>query len=165
MAGLAGGIGAMLTSWVVLKKPDLSMMLNGMLAGLVGITAGADVIPVWSSVLVGLIAGVLVVFSVFFFDKIKVDDPVGAISVHGVCGVWGTAAVGIFSLDKAHTLGTQLLGVFSVGIFAFVVSFILFYVIKLIMGVRVSEEEERVGLDVEEHGTPAYHFGADSNDH
>lgn len=165
LAGVAGGIGSMLTSWVTLKKPDLSMMLNGMLAGLVGITAGADVIPVWSSVLVGLIAGVLVVFSVFFFDKIKVDDPVGAISVHGVCGVWGTAAVGIFSLDDAHTLGTQLLGVFSVGIFAFVVSFILFFIIKLIMGVRVSEEEERVGLDVEEHGTPAYHFGADSNDH
>lgn len=155
MAGFAGGLAAIFTSWIVLKKPDLSMGLNGMLAGLVGITAGADVIAPWQSVLVGLIAGILVVLSVIFFDKLKIDDPVGAVSVHGVCGVWGTLAVGIFAAEKSF--GTQLLGAASYCIAAFVISFILFYIIKLIMGVRVDEQEEAEGLDVAEHGSPAYH--------
>jgi len=164
LAGCAGGLAAMLTSWTVLKKPDLSMMLNGMLAGLVGITAGADIVAVWSAVIIGAVAGVLVVLSVLFFDKIKLDDPVGAVSVHGVCGVWGTVAVGIFTLDPKFTVGTQLIGTLSVAAFAFVFSLILCLIIKMIFGIRVSEEEELKGLDLEEHGSPAYHFGTDAND-
>jgi Amt family ammonium transporter len=153
MAGFAGGIGSMLTSSLVLKKPDLSMMLNGMLAGLVGITAGADDVSPFAAVAIGAIAGVIVVFSVLFFDKIKIDDPVGAISVHGVCGVFGTLAPAIFGTKN---LVTQLIGTLSVSAFAFVTSFAIFYVIKLIMGVRVDEQEEHEGLDVAEHGSPAY---------
>jgi Amt family ammonium transporter len=163
LAGCAGGLAAMFTSWIVLKKPDLSMSLNGILAGLVGITAGADVIKVWPAVLVGLIAGVLVVVSVLFFDKLKIDDPVGAVSVHGICGVWGTLAVGIWGQGE-FTLGTQLLGTLSVAAFAFAFSFILFFILKMTLGVRVSEEEERKGLDLEEHGSPAYHFGSDASE-
>lgn len=153
MGGFAGGLAAMFTSWGVLRKPDLSMGLNGILAGLVGITAGADVIPPWQSVLVGAIAGSIVVFSVIFFDKIKIDDPVGAVSVHGVCGVWGTLAVGIFG---GGNFMTQLIGTLSVSAFAFIVSFILFYILKVTIGVRVDAQEEHEGLDVAEHGSPAY---------
>ncbi len=155
MAGFAGGMAAILTSWIVLKKPDLSMALNGMLAGLVGITAGADDIMPFGAVATGAIAGVIVVFSVIFFDKIKIDDPVGAVSVHGVCGIFGTLAPGIFG---TKSFGTQLIGTLSVSAFAFVVSFAIFFIIKLIMGVRVSAEEEHEGLDVAEHGSPAYHI-------
>jgi Amt family ammonium transporter len=153
MAGFAGGLAAMFTSWIVLKKPDLSMGLNGILAGLVGITAGADVISPWEAVLVGVIAGAIVVFAVIFFDKIRIDDPVGAVSVHGICGVWGTLAVGIFG---GGSFLTQLIGTLSVSAFAFISSFVLFYVIKLVMGVRVDDQEEHEGLDVAEHGSPAY---------
>jgi Amt family ammonium transporter len=153
VAGFAGGIGAMLTSWIVLKKPDLSMMLNGMLAGLVGITAGADDVTPFAAVAIGAIAGIIVVFSVLFFDKVKIDDPVGAISVHGVCGIFGTLAPGIFG---TKSLGVQLMGTLSVSAFAFITSFALFYIIKLIMGVRVDAQEEHEGLDVAEHGAPAY---------
>ncbi len=153
MAGFAGGLGAMFTSWLVLKKPDLSMGLNGILAGLVGITAGADVISPWAAVLVGAIAGLIVVLSVLFFDKIRIDDPVGAVSVHGVCGVWGTLAVGIFG---GGSIVTQFIGTASISAFAFVTSFALFMVIKVIMGVRVDAQEEHEGLDVAEHGAPAY---------
>lgn len=153
MAGFAGGLAAMFTSWIVLKKPDLSMGLNGILAGLVGITAGADAISPWAAVLVGAIAGVIVVFSVLFFDKIRIDDPVGAVSVHGVCGVWGTLAVGIWG---GGSIVTQFIGTASISIFAFVASFVLFYALKLIMGVRVDAQEEHEGLDVAEHGAPAY---------
>lgn len=164
LAGCAGGIAAIFTSWILIRKPDLSMALNGILAGLVGITAGADTVGVGSSVVIGLIAGVLVVVSVLFFDKLKIDDPVGAVSVHGVCGVWGTAAVGLFSTNEAHSLSTQLMGTFSVAAFAFVVSLILFIALKVTLGIRVSAEEEQKGLDVEEHGAPAYHFGTDANE-
>jgi Amt family ammonium transporter len=136
------------------------MALNGILAGLVGITAGADTVGEGSSIIIGLIAGVIVVFSILFFDKIKIDDPVGAISVHGVCGIWGTVAVGIFSFNPDHSLGTQILGTLSMGAFAFVFSFVVFYVLKLIMGVRVDAEEEAEGLDVAEHGAPAYSIEA-----
>ncbi|MCH6255957.1 ammonium transporter [Puniceicoccaceae bacterium K14] len=154
LAAASGAIGAILVSWIVLKKPDLSMALNGILAGLVGITAGADVIGMGSSIIVGLIAGALVVFAILFFDKIKVDDPVGAISVHGVCGIWGTLAVGIFSAD--FSVGIQLLGTLTYAIFAFVFSFAVFGLIKAVMGIRVSAEEEFEGLDVGEHGQEAY---------
>lgn len=156
MAGFAGGLGAIFASWIVLKKPDLSMGLNGMLAGLVGITAGADVISPWMSVVVGMIAGVIVVFSVLFFDKLRIDDPVGAVSVHGVCGIWGTMAVGFFSTNADHSVGTQLLGTLSISAFAFVTSGALFFLIKMVMGVRVDAQEEEEGLDVAEHGVPAY---------
>ena len=154
LAAAAGGIASILASWIVLKKPDLSMALNGVLAGLVSITAGADAVSVWSSVIMGAIGGVIVVFSILFLDKIKIDDPVGAISVHGVVGIWGTIAVALFS--DASTITSQLIGVAAVYAFAFIFSFILFYIIKLVMGVRVSAEEEHEGLDVAEHGSPAY---------
>ncbi|NNE90024.1 MAG: ammonium transporter [Verrucomicrobiales bacterium] len=156
LAACAGAVGAIAVSWIVLRKPDISMALNGILAGLVGITAGADTVGEGSAVTIGLIAGVIVVFSILFFDKIKIDDPVGAISVHGVCGIWGTVAVGIFSFDPSHSFGTQLIGTLSMSAFAFVFAFAVFFVLKLIMGVRVSEEEEHEGLDVAEHGSPAY---------
>jgi ammonium transporter, Amt family len=154
LAAAAGGLGAIFSSWFLLKKPDLSMSLNGVLAGLVGITAGADSIMPAYAILTGLIAGVLVVVSIIFFDKIKIDDPVGAISVHGVCGIFGTLAVALFS--DAATFGTQLTGTLSIGAFAFVFSFVVFGIIKSVMGVRVSAEEEAEGLDIGEHGQEAY---------
>ncbi|MEN8714790.1 MAG: ammonium transporter [Verrucomicrobiales bacterium] len=157
LAAAAGAIASIFTSSLILKKPDLSMALNGILAGLVGITAGADSVGILWAVVIGAIAGVIVVFSILAFDKIKIDDPVGAISVHGICGIWGTLAVGIFSSD--HSFGTQLIGTLTISAWAFAFSFIVFYVIKLVMGgVRVSEEEEAEGLDVAEHGAPAYHI-------
>ena len=153
LAGVAGCLAAMTTSWLLLKKPDLSMALNGILAGLVGITAGADAMGPWSAALVGAIAGVIVVFSIIYFDSIKIDDPVGAISVHGVCGIWGTLAVAFFG---GANLGVQLIGTLSVSAAAFLFAFVVFYIIKLTMGVRVSIEEETEGLDLAEHGQSAY---------
>src|SRR5690606_35595372 len=111
LAAAAGGLGAMVGYNFISRKPDLSMALNGILAGLVGITAGADVIPPGFAILVGFIAGILVVYSVIFFDKIKIDDPVGATSVHLTCGIWGTLAVGLFSTNEEHSFVTQLIGV------------------------------------------------------
>ena len=157
LGACAGACAAMITSWFVTKKPDVSMALNGILAGLVGITAGADVIGEGASILIGGVAGVLVVVSTLFFDKIKVDDPVGAISVHGVCGIWGTVAVGMFSFaEEAPSVMTQLIGSLAIGAFAFVFSFVVFFILKIIFGVRVSLEEETVGLDISEHGMHAY---------
>ncbi len=157
IAGCAGGLAAAFTSWGVLKKPDLSMALNGILAGLVGITAGADTITsaLWGSVAVGGIAGIIVVFSVLILDKLKIDDPVGAISVHGVCGNWGTIAVGIFG---GGAFMSQLVGTIAVSAFAFVFSLVVFGIIKVVMGLRVDEDEEFEGLDVGEHGMPAYPY-------
>jgi len=159
LAAAAGGLASILTSWFFVKKPDLSMSLNGILAGLVGITAGADSVTLYSSVIIGLIAGVLVVFSILFFDKVKVDDPVGAISVHGVCGVWGTLAVGLpFFNGGSEEINflTQLIGTVSICGFAFIASLIIFIVIKAVFGLRVSAEEEEEGLDIGEHGQEAY---------
>ncbi len=160
LAAAAGGIGAMFVYMFVSKKPDLSMALNGILAGLVGITAGADSVTPLSSILIGLIAGGLVVGSVLLFDKIKVDDPVGAISVHLTCGVWGTLAVGIFSTNAEHTILKQLTGVAAYGVFTVVCSTVLFLGIKAVMGLRVSEEEEVEGLDYGEHEAHAYDVGS-----
>ena len=143
----------MATAWAVTRKPDLSMSLNGFLAGLVGITAGADAISPTLSILVGLIAGVIVVFSVIMLDKLKIDDPVGAISVHGTCGIWGTLAVAFFG---SASLVSQIVGIVSVCGFAFIFSFGIFSVIRMVIGVRVDEQEEVEGLDVAEHGIPAY---------
>ena len=154
LASAAGIMGAMVVSWTVQHKPDLSMVLNGSLAGLVGITAGADVVSVMSAVLIGLIAGVIVVGSVILIDRAHIDDPVGAVSVHLVCGVWGTLAVGIFSAE--HSFMTQVIGVLAYGAFSFLSALAIFGAIKAAMGLRVSKEEERMGLDVGEHGMEAY---------
>ena len=151
MAGCAGGLAAMAASWLFLKKPDLSMALNGLLAGLVGITAGADVISPMASIIVGAVAGVLVVLSVVALDKAKIDDPVGAISVHGTCGIWGTLAVGIFG-GSDFSFATQLKGTLAISLFAFFASLIVFGLLKFTVGLRVSEQEEEEGLDVGEHG-------------
>lgn len=156
LAACAGMVTSMFTSWMISKKPDLSMILNGTLAGLVGITAGADTVSIMSSVIIGGIAGVLVVLSVIAIDKIRLDDPVGAISVHLVCGIWGTLAVGIFSTNPEHSFGVQLLGVVAYGAAAFIAAFAILLALKVTMGIRVSEEEELKGLDIGEHGMEAY---------
>lgn len=158
LAAAAGGFTSILTSWVVLKKPDLSMALNGILAGLVSITAAADVVSVMSAMAAGGIGGILVVFSILFFDKIKIDDPVGAISVHGVCGIWGTLAVAVFG-GSDFSFVSQLIGIVCVYGFAFIFSLVVFGIIKAVMGIRVDAQEEEEGLDIAEHGSPAYSDG------
>jgi Amt family ammonium transporter len=154
LASAAGIIGAMAASWIVQKKPDLTMALNGSLAGLVGITAGADSVSVNAAILIGLIAGIVVVASVLLFDRAKIDDPVGAISVHLICGIWGTLAVGIF--NNEHSVVTQLIGVLCYGAFCVVCSALLFGILKVTTGIRVTEAEEIGGLDLGEHGQEAY---------
>ncbi len=160
MAAAAGIMGAMITNWVWTKRPDLSMTLNGALAGLVGITAGADVITLPGAIAVGAIAGVLVVFAVTLLDRAKLDDPVGAISVHLVCGVWGTLAVGIFgsraALGEAGGLVAQLTGIGATAALCFPAALLFFFALKKTTGLRVPREEELMGLDVGEHGMEAY---------
>jgi len=156
LSAASGGIGALLAYNFVSRKPDLSMLLNGILAGLVGITGGADTIPVGYSILVGLVGGGLVVFAVLFFDKIKVDDPVGAISVHLVGGIWGTMAVGLFSANPKHSLGAQLMGSAVYLVFSLIASLALFSLVKTTMGLRVSAEDEIDGLDSAQHDMHAY---------
>ena len=153
LAAAAGGVSATVVSWIRDGQPDLSMIINGILAGLVGITAGCDVINYPFAVLTGLIAGVIVVFSVAFFDSIKIDDPVGAISVHLVCGIWGTLAVGIFG---GGNIGAQILGIVSIGGFTVAFSAIVWGALKATLGIRVSVEEEIQGLDISEHAMEAY---------
>jgi ammonium transporter, Amt family len=170
-AAAAAAISASVTAWLLLGKPDLSMILNGALAGLVAITAPCAFVSIPSSLIIGLIAGVLVVLAVLFFDKIKVDDPVGAISVHLVCGVFGTLAVGLFAQAEftpnttgdglffgggAGLLMAQLAGIIGVAIFVFVISMIFWKIIAATVGIRVSAEEEMEGLDIGEHGNVAY---------
>ncbi|MBC8206323.1 MAG: ammonium transporter [Kiritimatiellales bacterium] len=154
MAAAAGIIGSMMATWTIQKKPDLTMVLNGCLAGLVGITAGADVVSVSASILIGLICGTVAVVSVMMFDKLKIDDPVGATTVHLVCGILGTLFVGVFSPD--YTLGVQALGVLAYGAFCFPAAFLIMFILKSTIGIRVSEEEELKGLDIGEHGMEAY---------
>jgi Amt family ammonium transporter len=170
-AAAAGAIAASIVAWLFLGKPDLTMILNGSLAGLVAITAPCAFVSVPSSLVIGLCAGALVVAAVLFFDRVRVDDPVGAISVHLVCGVFGTLAVGLFAQDQfsPNTTGNglffgggvtllfaQLLGVVSVGLFVIVSSLVAWGIIKAIVGLRVSADEEREGLDLGEHGISAY---------
>ncbi len=155
LGAAAGIMTAMLTSMFVLKKPDLSMTLNGCLAGLVGITAGADCVSISSSVIIGAVAGIIVVLAVLFFDRLKLDDPVGALSVHLCGGIWGTLAVGIFSTNPAYTFLTQLTGVACAAV-SFPCALAIFYVLKKTIGIRVSEDEELRGLDLGEHGMEAY---------
>ena len=155
LGAAAGAIGAFIVSTVWFKSYDLSMVLNGILGGLVGITAGADVFTITGAVAAGFIAGCIIPASVVFFDRMKIDDPVGATSVHLVCGVWGTLAVGLFGVGDFDFL-TQLTGVVAIGGFSFVFAFVVFYILKVSVGIRVSEEEETRGLDVSEHDMSAY---------
>ena len=156
LAAAAGGVVAALVSFIKYKNLDLTMFLNGILGGLVGITAGADVMTPESAIIIGAIAGVLIVFAVSFVDAIKLDDPVGAIAVHLICGIWGTLAVGIFSTNPAHTFLIQLTGVACYAVLCIVSSFLIFYTLKKTVGIRVSEKEELEGLDTHEHGMDAY---------
>jgi Amt family ammonium transporter len=157
LSAAAGSVTAMIVSWVLFKKPDVSFALNGALAGLVSITAGCDIMSPLMAALTGGIGGVLVVFSVLFFDKLKIDDPVGAVSVHGVCGAWGTLAIGVFSSAAGSAqLVTQAIGVGAAFLWAFPVSYVIFTIIKMTIGLRASEEDEAMGLDISEHGMVAY---------
>ncbi len=172
MAACGGGFTALLTSWAIMKKPDVSMVGNGILGGLVAITAGAGALDGWMSTLAGLVGGVIVVLAVLGFDRIRIDDPVGAISVHGVCGAWGTIAVGLFANPDASFLGEgpaglffgggaellvdQLVGVVAVFAFVMTVSLALFGALKAAGILRVSPEHEIEGLDVTEFGAPGY---------
>ncbi|MBU0993121.1 MAG: ammonium transporter [Proteobacteria bacterium] len=167
LAAAAGCVMAMIISWLKFGKPDVGMSLNGALAGLVGITAGCANVSPTSSIIIGAIAGVIVVFSVVFFDAIKIDDPVGAVSVHGVCGAWGTLAAGIFNMGgtSVKMIGVQLLGIGTCFIWAFGTAFILFKIINATIGLRVSAEEELEGLDFVEHGGTAYPDFAVSSTH
>ncbi len=162
---------ATLLSWLILGKPDLGMTLNGCLAGLVAITAPCAYVSVFSSIVIGFLAGIIVVFSVITFDRLRIDDPVGALSVHLVNGIWGTICVGLFAQDKIvgfstgngllyggglKLLATQALGVLAVGIYTFLISLLLWGLIKVSLGLRVSLQEEIEGLDIGEHGNSAY---------
>jgi len=164
LAAACGAIAAMVLTWMKYKKPDVSLSLNGALAGLVAITAGCASVSPLGAAAIGLLAGLLVVLSVEFFDKVlHIDDPVGAISVHGVCGAFGTAMVGLLALDGglfygggASLLVTQLIGIVAVFAWTAIISLVLFGAIKYTIGLRVSTEEENVGLDMSEHGMEAY---------
>ncbi|MBC7451310.1 MAG: ammonium transporter, partial [Cytophagales bacterium] len=159
LAAAAGALGAMITAAAYLKALDLSMVLNGVLGGLVGITAGANKMSPTDAIIIGLISGSLVVFAVVFFDKIKVDDPVGATSVHLVCGVFGTLAVGLFGeLKGIDQLISQLIGIGAFAAFVFPVSYILFVIMSKTIGLRVPAKEEIEGLDIGEHGMRAYNI-------
>jgi Amt family ammonium transporter len=170
LGGAAGAVLAMLVTWFKDGKPDVAMTGNGLLAGLVGVTAGAWVINGLGALVIGAAAGTIVVFAVTFFDRIRIDDPVGAVSVHGVCGAFGTIAVGLFSSIEsegvvkkglfygggADQLVSQIIGVAAVAAFVLVTTTILFATIKATVGLRVDEQEEREGLDIHEHGVPGY---------
>lgn len=181
MGGAAGGIAATITAWLYLGKPDLSMIINGILAGLVAVTAGCAFINIPSAVFIGAVGGILAVYAVPFFDKLNIDDPVGALSVHLVNGIWGTLAVGLFAVGPGAKIGEQVLyeegygpaaglfmgggltqlipqiiGILTVGGFTVLLSTIFWYALKSIFGIRVSEEEEKQGLDIGEHGMEAY---------
>lgn len=154
LAAAAGAISAMATSWLIAGKPDVGFTLNGVLAGLVGITAGTASLSFGASVLTGLVAGVIMVFSVMALERVGIDDPVGAISVHGTAGLWGLIAVGLLSSDA--TVGVQLVGALAIAAWAFGTSFAVFKIIDLTIGMRVAASEEHEGLDRSEHGGEAY---------
>lgn len=159
LSGAAGALGAMITAWFLFKKPEATMTLNGALAGLVAITAGCNNVTAAGSVIIGLFAGIIVVLSVLFIEKtLKVDDPVGAISVHGVCGAFGTLCAGIFNADgtSLKMIGVQAIGVGAAFLWSFVLCFALFKLINATIGLRVTKEEEMEGLDMCEHGNVSY---------
>ncbi|WP_339708793.1 ammonium transporter [uncultured Kriegella sp.] len=157
LAAAAGGVSAFVVSTLMYKNFDLTMFLNGILGGLVGITAGADLMSPMESIAIGLIAGAVIVFGVALIDKLKLDDPVGAVTVHLICGIWGTLAVGIFG-DKAgiDQILYQLAGIGATGVFCLITAFIIIYALKATIGIRVSKEEELEGLDIHEHGMDSY---------
>jgi Amt family ammonium transporter len=173
LAAAAGVLGAVVTSWLVIKKPDLSMMLNGAIAALVAITAACAFVAPWAAVLIGFVAGVIVVLGVLLVDRIGIDDPVGAIAAHGMSGVWGTLALGFLTVPQLaenlatgkaglfyggglHQLGVQALGLLAVGAFTFTASFAVLLLFKVTIGIRAEPEVEEAGLDVSEHGMWGY---------
>jgi len=172
LAAATGCVAAMIVSWIKFGKPEVGMTLNGALAGLVGITAGCANVSPTSAIIIGLVAGTVVVYSVLFFDRVRIDDPVGAISVHGVCGAWGTLAAGIFDMGgfSISVVAVQLIGIAACFAWTFTTAGVLFVLIDRTMGLRVSPEEELEGLDICEHGGNAYpnfevhHYGKGSGD-
>ncbi|WP_066118120.1 ammonium transporter [Geminocystis sp. NIES-3709] len=171
LAAASGGITGTVSSWILAGKPDLSLSINGILSGLVAITAGCSMVSYSSAIMIGAFGGILVVFAVYFLDSLKIDDPVGAVSVHLVNGVWGTIAVGLFadsiitenenisglfSSGNFNLLGVQLLGILSVGVTMVIISTLFWNLLKFTLGLRVSPEEEYLGLDIGEHGMEAY---------
>ncbi len=191
LAAAAGGVSGILTAWIVLKKPDVSMMLNGVLAGLVAVTAASGFVTPWAAVVVGIVAGMIAVVGVVAIERLGIDDPIGAVSVHGMSGVWGTVACGLFAAPSLtgitatgtpglvygggfHQLGVQLLGLAAVGAWTFTACFTVLWAMKKIWGIRVSEQVETQGLDVHEHGMWGYPefyipvpggYGTDSHPH
>jgi Amt family ammonium transporter len=191
IAAAAGVIGAVVTAMLVIKKPDLSMMLNGAIAALVAITAACAFVAPWAAIVIGGVAGMIVVFGVLLVEKIGIDDPVGALAAHGMAGVWGTLSLGFFTVPSLaeklatgkaglfygggfHQLGIQALGLAAVGVFTFSASFAVLWVFKKTIGIRTDEEVETAGLDVSEHGMWGYPefyipvpggYGTDSHSH
>jgi len=173
LAAAAGVLGAVVTSWIVVKKPDLSMMLNGAIAALVAITAACAFVAPWAAILIGFVSGIIVVVGSLFVEKIGIDDPVGAIAAHGMSGVWGTLSLGFLAVpelaDKLQTgkgglfygggfsqLGTQAVGLLAVGAFTFTLSFLILLLFKVTVGIRTEPDVEAAGLDVSEHGMWGY---------
>jgi ammonium transporter, Amt family len=173
LAAAAGALSGALTAWIVLKKPDISMMLNGVLAALVAVTAASGFVAPWAAVVIGLVSGVIAVVGVLAVERIGIDDPIGAVAVHGVSGVWGTIATGLFAVPalastlktgqggfvytgSLHQVWIQLLGLGAVGAFTFSASFGCLWTMKRLWGIRVEEETETAGLDVSEHGMWGY---------
>jgi ammonium transporter, Amt family len=173
LAAAAGVLGAVITSWLVIKKPDLSMMLNGAIAALVAITAACAFVAPWGAIVIGLVAGAIVVYGVLLVERIGIDDPVGAVAAHGMSGVWGTLSLGFLAVPSlaekvqtgrggllygggAHQLGVQALGLVAVGAFTFTASFAVLWLFKATVGIRTEPEIETAGLDVSEHGMWGY---------
>ncbi len=158
VAGSAGAIGSWACTWIIVRKHDYSMFITGILGALVSSTASADLVDPTRAGTIGVIAGVLVVLSIRFFDKLKIDDPVRAVSAHLTCGIWGTLAVGIYGKHAGlDQLLSQLMGVGIIGVFSFGTAFLLFFILKKTIGIRVRKEVEEEGLDLEEHGQHAYY--------
>src|SRR5437899_5510766 len=173
VAAAAGAIGGIVSAWVILRKPDVSMMLNGVLAALVAITAASGFVAPWAAVVIGLVSGFIAVTGVIFVERIGIDDPIGAVAVHGMSGVWGTLATGLFAVPllahnlntgkgglvysgSFHQLGVQALGLVAVGAWTFTASFAVLWTLKKLWGIRVEEHVETAGLDVSEHGMWGY---------
>jgi Amt family ammonium transporter len=173
LAAAAGALGGIASAWLILRKPDVSMMLNGVLAALVAITAASGFVAPWAAVVIGLVSGLIAVAGVLFVERIGIDDPIGAVAVHGMSGIWGTIATGLFAVPALaanlatgtgglvytgsfHQVWVQLLGLVSVGAFTFSACFGTLWVMKRLWGIRVEPETETAGLDVSEHGMWGY---------
>jgi hypothetical protein len=173
LAAAAGVLGAVMTSWIVVKKPDLSMMLNGAIAALVAITAACAFVAPWAAIVIGFISGIIVVLGSLLVERVGIDDPVGAMAAHGMSGVWGTLSLGLFAVPALaknletgqgglfyggglHQMGTQVIGLAAVGAFTFTLSFLVLFLFKVTVGIRTHSEDEQMGLDVSEHGMWGY---------